>query len=55
MSEDKPNDKAVIQIHESLRRVFQAQEEENLPPNLQQLVDELSARARDGDGGNANE
>ncbi|MBS1302233.1 NepR family anti-sigma factor [Loktanella sp. SALINAS62] len=44
MSNDPPSDKARQQIDANLKRVFQAQEQAELPDRLKQLLEKLKAQ-----------
>ena len=54
MSKDDPSDKARRQIDANLRRVFQAQEQAELPDKFKKLLADLKAQdeiKREGSGG----
>ena len=44
MSKEDPSDKARQQIDANLRRVFQAQEQAELPDRLKRLLEDLKAQ-----------
>ncbi|RYH03906.1 regulator [Salipiger sp. IMCC34102] len=50
MSNDTPSEKARQQIDANLRRVFQAQEQAELPDRLKALLDDLKAQDTAADG-----